>query len=219
MISAAYITHNEAKYIARSINSIKELAGEIIVVDHHSDDDTALICNGLGAIVIPFEWKHDFSRSRNFAKTKCSGDWLICLDADEHFEGENMELVRRAVECSESQGIVAWSFIRKNHYPIHDSDSPFFGPPFYPDFQVRLFRNLENIFYSGAVHEGVSQSITEGNVGIIGRLSVCIHHHMFRGDKEAFEDQKGRYYKMISEGHFLSSDDGGCGKHSKGERL
>ena len=202
MISLAYILLNEEAYIRRSMESIRGVADQIVVLDHHSSDQTSLICESMGAIVYQAEWTHDFSQARNHAKSLCTEPWILFVDADEHFEGENVGLIRQAVQLSDEASVVAWSFIRKNHYPSHDSDSPFYGPPFYPDPQVRLFRNVNEIYFSGAVHEGVVQSITEGKVGTIGRLSVCIHHHMFRGNKEQFEDQKGQYYSRIARGEF-----------------
>jgi glycosyltransferase involved in cell wall biosynthesis len=197
-----YIVFNEEAYIRRSIESVKSIADEIVVVDHGSSDGTVLICESLGAKVYQNKWIHDFSHAKNYAKSLCSEPWILFVDADEHFEGENINLIRHAAEHSEEDQVVAWSFIRKNHYPSHDPSSPFYGPPFYPDFQVRLFRNSSEIYFSGEVHEGVVQSINEGKVGVIGRLAVCMHHHMFRGDKEKFEVQKGEYYSMIAKGAF-----------------
>ena len=202
MISLAYILLNEEAYIRRSIESIRAVADEIVVVDHHSSDQTSLICESLGAKVYQSEWVHDFSHARNYAKSLCAEPWVLFVDADEHFEGENIELIKQAVRSSDEASVVAWSFIRRNHYPSHDADSPFFRHPFYPDPQVRLFKNVNEIYFSGAVHEGVVQSINEGKVGTIGRLSLCIHHHMFRGNKEQFEESKGRYYSRIAEGEF-----------------
>ena len=202
MISLAYIVLNEEAYIRRSIESVRSVVDEIVVLDHFSSDRTVLICESLGAKVYQDKWIHDFSHAKNHAKSLCSEPWILFVDADEHFEGENIEMIRRAVEASDESQMAAWSFIRKNHYPVHDSDSPFYGPPFFPDFQVRLFRNSNDIYFSGEVHEGVVQSINEGKVGGIGRLSVCIHHHMFRGDKDKFETQKGEYYSLIAKGAF-----------------
>jgi len=201
MISLVYIVFNESDYIARSINSISSIVDEIHVLDHFSSDDTVDICKEIGACVHQHEWEHDFSKARNLVCSFCTQPWILSVDADEHFEGENLDLILHTVNESD-ENIVAWSFIRKNHYPSHDSDSPFYGHPFYPDFQVRLFRNSPDIFFSGAVHEGVLPSINEGHLGIVGRLSVCIHHHMFRGDKEKFEKEKGEYYKRIAQGAF-----------------
>ena len=199
MISLLYIVMNEERYLERSINSVKGIVDEIVVVDGGSIDSTASIACRLGAKVYLFPWCDDFSVSRNFGLQKCTQPWILSLDADEHLEKEKLELFRKAVDQGERNGIVAYQMPRKNHYPLHESDSPYFAPPFYPDLQARFFRNMKEIHYSGAVHEGVVQTIELSGIGGIGRLPVCIHHHMFRGDKQANERDKSLYYEIIME--------------------
>jgi len=197
VISLAYITWNEAKYIERSIQSAKAVATEIVVLDAKSDDGTPDICARLGAKVISESWRDDFSYARNILKGACTQPWIFSLDGDEHVEGENLDVLKRAASAAAADGIVAFQFPRKHHYPSHDPQSPFFGPPFYPDFQTRLFKNVPEIFYSGRVHEGVVQSIEVAQLGGIGRVPVCIHHHMFRGDQAKYEVSKASYYDKL----------------------
>jgi glycosyltransferase involved in cell wall biosynthesis len=198
MISLAYILKNESLYIERSIASARSAAGEIVVLDTGSEDDTVEICEGLGAKVFRCEWEDDFSKARNLLKSHCSGDWILMLDADEHLEGENVALLPEAVSVALENGIVAYQMPRKNHYPLHDSDSPYFMAPFFPDFQTRLFANVDDIYFSGRVHEGVLQSIEMSDIGGVGRVSTTIHHHMFRGDKDFYEKSKEEYYDKLS---------------------
>jgi len=200
MISLAYILRNEEKYIARSINSVKSICEEIIVIDAHSSDKTRKICKKLSCKIYLKKWINDFSVARNYMISKCSQPWILTLDADEHLEEENLGIILEAIKISEKNNIVAWSFPRKNHYPIHESESPYYGPPFYPDFQTRLFKNCKEIFYSGKIHEGVVQSIESSRIGDIGRLSVTIHHHMFRGNQAKYEEEKAEYYESIHKG-------------------
>lgn len=197
MISLAYITLNEEGYVKRSIESAAVIADQIVVVDAMSEDATREICESLGAEVHLEEWRDDFSHARNVAIAHCSEPWILMLDADEHLETECVERIRKGADAAEAEGVVAYQLPRKNHYPEHDADSPYFGPPFYPDLQTRLFRNIDEIYFSGLVHEGVVQSIEMSGVGGIGRIPVTIHHHMFRGDKERHESEKGAYYERL----------------------
>ena len=200
MISLAYIVRNESAYIGRSIRSAIGVAAEVVVIDAESSDDTAGICRGLGAKVVTEPWRDDFSHAKNLMVSHCSHPWILNLDADEHLEGENLGILLEAIKASAADNIVAWQLPRKNHYPSHDPDSPFFTAPFYPDYQTRLFRNdPKRIFFSGRVHEGVVQAIEAGRLGDVGRLSVCIHHHMFRGDQEKHEKEKAAYYKRLEQ--------------------
>ncbi|NLW78717.1 MAG: glycosyltransferase [Ruminococcaceae bacterium] len=84
-VSALWITKNEAANIARSIESVKAVADEVVVVDTGSADDTVAIAEKLGARVAHFEWVDDFSAARNWALDQVDGDVVIFMDADEWF--------------------------------------------------------------------------------------------------------------------------------------
>ena len=51
-LSVVIITLNEEKNIGRCLDSVKEIADEIVVVDSGSTDDTEAICKSYGARVI-----------------------------------------------------------------------------------------------------------------------------------------------------------------------
>ncbi len=142
-----------------------------------------------------------YSVSRDF--TPLSTATISCDTPPENvdllFEGEKIDAFRRAVDQADQESIVAYQMIRKNHYPSHDYDSPFFSYPFYPDMQTRLFRKMDQIFFSGRVHEGVVQSINTSGIGGIGRIPVCIHHHMFRGNQNKYEEEKKNMYDRLSQ--------------------
>jgi len=60
MFSVVLATHNEEKNIAKCLNSIKDLADEIIVVDGDSTDQTRKIVENLGAKVFQTTNKKNF---------------------------------------------------------------------------------------------------------------------------------------------------------------
>jgi len=51
-LSVLIITHNEEENIPRCIDSIKDLADEILVIDSFSTDHSVEICRSLGCKVI-----------------------------------------------------------------------------------------------------------------------------------------------------------------------
>ena len=84
-ISSVYIIKNEEKNIEKSIQSIKNICDEIIIVDTGSTDNSIQICKDLGCKVYNYKWGNDFSKARNYAISLCSNEIIIFLDADEFF--------------------------------------------------------------------------------------------------------------------------------------
>ena len=83
-LSLALIVKNEARCLARCLNSIRSTVDEIVVVDTGSTDDTVSIAQQFDARISHFTWVNDFSVARNFAIEQTLGDWILVLDADEH---------------------------------------------------------------------------------------------------------------------------------------
>src|SRR6059058_425137 len=97
-ISVALITKNEEQNIRRTLESVK-WADEIVVVDSGSTDRTCDIAREYGAKIFHEEWK-GFSAQKNSSIEKCTGDWVLSLDADEEITPalikELQEVVRSA---------------------------------------------------------------------------------------------------------------------------
>ena len=84
-ISSVYIIKNEENNIEKSINSIKNICDEIIIVDTGSTDNSIQICKNLGCKIYNYEWENDFSKARNYAISLCSNEIKIFLNEDEYF--------------------------------------------------------------------------------------------------------------------------------------
>jgi tetratricopeptide (TPR) repeat protein len=82
-LSLVMIARNEARCLARCLQSIRAVVDEIVVADTGSTDDTVKIAGKFGARVPRFTWINDFAAARNFALDQARGDWILVLDADE----------------------------------------------------------------------------------------------------------------------------------------
>src|ERR1700733_8274107 len=80
-LSVAIITLNEEGNLARTLNSVR-FADEIVVVDSGSTDGTVEVARAFGAKVFSEAWK-GFALQKNSAIDKCTGTWVLSLDADE----------------------------------------------------------------------------------------------------------------------------------------
>jgi glycosyltransferase involved in cell wall biosynthesis len=86
-LSVVIITFNEEQNIARCIDSVKDVADDIVVVDSFSKDKTQEIAESKGARIV----MHEFSghiEQKNWAATQAKYPFILSLDADEALSEE-----------------------------------------------------------------------------------------------------------------------------------
>jgi tetratricopeptide (TPR) repeat protein len=197
------IVKNEARTIARALESVKTLADEMIVVDTGSTDGTKEIAAALGAKVFDFPWTDDFSSARNFSLSRATGDWILVTDADETVSPRDHETIRDLIRKSPA-GTGGYDLTTRNYVveantagwaandnSYRDEEA---GTGWYPNRKVRLFRNDPRIRFSGAVHELVEQSMLEAGL-TIAACDVPVHH-TGKLDRESVLEKGKRYYLL-----------------------
>jgi GT2 family glycosyltransferase/tetratricopeptide (TPR) repeat protein len=83
LLSVCLIVKDEEQMLPSCLESIADLADEIIIYDTGSADGTTEIARSAGAQVIEGYWDDSFARARNAALTGARGEWVLSLDADE----------------------------------------------------------------------------------------------------------------------------------------
>jgi glycosyltransferase involved in cell wall biosynthesis len=96
-LSIVIITYNEEENIARCLESVKELASEIVVVDSLSADRTEELCRSYGCRFIRREFD-GYGTQKQFAVDQASSDWVLSLDADEVLSDELRREIRETME-------------------------------------------------------------------------------------------------------------------------
>src|SRR5580698_6074388 len=91
-LSVAIITKNEEENLARTLAS-EQFADEIIVLDSGSTDRTVEIARSFNAKVYDELWQ-GFSVTKNSAIAKCTGTWILSLDADEELSPKLQHQIR-----------------------------------------------------------------------------------------------------------------------------
>lgn len=109
-ITLLVMTYNEASNIARCLDSVP-FAGEKLVVDSGSTDETAQIARAHGAKIIEQPWL-GFGAQRNFASTQASNDWILFLDADEALTPELVAELQRELPALMNSGAAAGIIVR-----------------------------------------------------------------------------------------------------------
>lgn len=150
IISAAIIARNAEKSIVNCLNSIKDYCSEIIIAidtrttdetkqrimdfagEHNTNNNHKTFGYGfqIGNVkVYYYEWVNDsFADARNFTLSKCTGDWILCIDCDEQLT--NIEQPDNDFDC-------LLLTVRNYRNGIHVSD--YFTP--------RLFKNNIGIHF------------------------------------------------------------------------
>ena len=132
-LSVVIITFNEEQNIGRCIDSVKNIADEIIVLDSLSTDKTVEIAESKGARVIPQPFL-GYIQQKNKALSYATGDYVLCLDADEAVNSV-LETSIKNVKALPNPG-PAYNMNRSTHY----CGKFIKHGTWYPDRKLRLFQ-------------------------------------------------------------------------------
>lgn len=172
-------TLNEEKDLPECLNSVKDLADELLVVDSQSTDKTVVIARKSGAKIITHPFS-SYSDTRNFCDSQASGDWILSLEADVRV---SLELAKEIKEAIKNPRFDAYYIGRVNLIwgkPVLHTD---WGPK--DDTHIWLYRRGVGQWQS-LVHE---EYITSGKVG---KLKNYLIHKNYETVTE-FIDKINRY--------------------------
>lgn len=155
-ISAALATYNEEKNIVDCLQSLKQFAGEIVVVDGQSKDRTGELAKNLGARVITTTNKAMFHINKNMAIDSCRGDWVFLIDADERVSQKLAEEIKDKIRQKPKEN--GFWISRRNWF----LGGFLTKGGAYPDSVIRLFRRGRGRLPEVSVHEQVK---VDGQVG------------------------------------------------------
>ncbi len=153
--------------IIRTMESLKGLADEIIVVDSGSTDNTVALAQSCGAKVFVEDWK-GFAQQKNSTLAKATCDWILSLDADEEVSRELAANIKTLLKSGQSVPqfdgyMVARGNLHLNRWLKRSG--------FYPDRKLRLVKRGLGAFELRPLHESMKTA------GSVGRLSGDLIHH------------------------------------------
>ena len=181
-LSVIIITRNEAANIRACLESVS-FADEIVVVDSESTDSTPEICREFGAKVFhqPFA---GYGRQKNAALDRATGEWVLCVDADERVPEALREEICAAIAAPVAEG---YRVARRNYV----GNAWIRHGGWYPDYSVRLFHRDRGRFGERAVHEAVEIN------GRMATLQNDLEHRTCR-DFEEFARRQERYAALAA---------------------
>lgn len=185
-LSVVLATFNEEKNLPDCLESIKEIADEIIVVDGYSTDKTTEIAKQYNAKVVSTKNHPIFHINKQKAIDLATKDWILQLDADERVNRELSLEIKKKISDQNSDLNGYW-IPRKN----------FFLGRFlkkggqYPDYTLRLYKKGKGKLPQKSVHE---QAVVEGKTDYL--INPLIH--FADPNLERYLERFDRYTNLIS---------------------
>jgi glycosyltransferase involved in cell wall biosynthesis len=139
------IVKNEEDVLDRCLDSVKEVADEIIIVDTGSTDRTKEIAARFTGKVLDFPWIDDFAAARNYAFSHATQEFILWLDADDFFAEKDRLLL---LELKKTLDPTVDS-VTMPYYLVVDQA----GNATYSIRRNRLVRRACGFRWIGAVHE------------------------------------------------------------------
>jgi len=153
-LSIAIITLNEERNLGRCLSSFRfspHLFQEIqvIVVDAESRDNTVALARERGAQVFIRPWQ-GYADQRNWALARCTGDWILVMDADEELTPDLIAEIETEIPRA-SLDVDGYNLARRTFF----CGKWIRHCGWYPGYQLRLFRRGAGRYPNVHLHEGV----------------------------------------------------------------
>ncbi len=190
-ISVVIITKNEERNILRCLNSVQDVADEIVVVDSGSTDDTAAICEQFGVKFVHQDWL-GYSEQKNFANSLATNDWILSIDADEELSDELKQSIFKYKNQHMPHDIV-FSMNRLTNYCGHWIRHC----GWYPDRKIRIWNRTVGQ-WQGEIHETLEFSTKVREKVLKGDLL----HYSFETAQD-YENQQFKFAKMRGQHYFM----------------
>ncbi len=184
-LSVVLAVYNEEKNLTDCLNSIKDLADEIVIVDGGSSDRTIDIANTFNAKVIKTNNPPIFHINKNMAIDAAKSDWILQLDGDERVSPQLLKEIKEVIN-SETSLNGFWIPRRNfflNRFLLKGGQ--------YPDYTMRLYKNGKGRLPAKDVHE---QAVIDGKVGFLKNDLLHLRDTSF----SKYFDGLNRYTNLIA---------------------
>ena len=210
VISYAITTHNEAEEINRLLEFLvhkTDPEDEIVILDDYSNEETQQVFQSwtqqYGDVkTIKIEQRalnKDFSAQKNYLTSMCKGSYIINIDADEIPHETLISQVKQVLEINDVDLIwvprintvdgITEQHIKQWGWNVNEK-----GWVNYPDYQARIYRNVDYIKWIKPVHERIEGAKTFSHLPPHEVLSFYHHKKI-----EKQEKQNELYGKIQSE--------------------
>jgi len=200
-LSIVIITFNEERNIARCLDSVREIADDVVVVDSFSTDKTEAICREKGARFVQHKFEGHIEQ-KNYAITQAKFPYVLSLDADEAPDEKLIASIKKVKADWIADG---YSMNRLTNYCgkwIHHCG-------WYPDVKLRLWNSRKGKWGGTNPHD--KYELNDANAKII-HLDGDILHYSFYSVEQHYKQVE--YFTTISAKSMFAE-----GKRSSGIKL
>lgn len=193
-LSVCMMVQNASKTLTIALESLENIYDDLIIVDGGSNDSTCDIASSYGARIIHSPWSGNHSEQRNVYLSAVKTDWVFVLDSDEFIDKNVVQFLLAIKE----DNILLTSdnfWIPRKWISPFEKYNYIISRPHYPDFQRRLFKYNQNIFYSGRIHESLHNLTDNGE--LLEDLSIY-HLDLFINKEDVRRDKVRKYSKVDS---------------------
>ena len=189
-LSVAVITLNEEENLPRCLESVRDLASEIVVMDSGSTDKTRQVAESFGAIFEVQVWQGHVAQ-KNLALRRCTQPWVLSLDADEAVSPELAAAMRDLFHAGEPR-CQGYSVNRFNYYL-----GRWIRHAWYPEWRLRLVRARVAQWTGLDPHDKLEVQ------GQTGRLPGHLLHYPFCSVRDHLETEL-KYAGIMAESYARS---------------
>lgn len=192
-LTVAIITKNEEDRLPATLQSIHDIASEIVLVDSGSTDGTIEVAKKFHAKIYYHQWE-GFSAQKNYLLSKCSCQWVLFLDADEVITDKLKDEISSVIDSNQDIG---YEINRKTFYL-----GKLLNHAWQPNYRLRLVKTKCSPRWIGErVHEELIVNCPRK------KLSSYLIHYSYRDIRDHFN--KTIQYAYLSSQDYLEK-----GKHS-----
>jgi len=196
LLSIVIMTHQSEGYLEKVLENLRPLANELVIaIDNTSTDRTELIARRFADVAVSLSHTGYIESHLNTLVKLCHGDWIFRIDDDEMLSADwTYEYIIHLLNNSPYSHYWIprrWLVSENKYIRSH---------PWFPDYQMRLFRNDPNCIYSdGMLH--TTHQITSGKANYIH--DAYIHHYDFIWHSRQQRENKIQNYEKIKPGGSL----------------
>jgi len=191
-ISYAILCKDEEQYLPKLLDTIIEYKSEedeIVIVTDNPTEGVIKILNDYSITHYDRPLNNDFGAQKNFLNSKCTGDYIFNIDADEcpHecLIGNLHELLNQndidvyyVPRVNTVEGLTQ-EHIQKWGWRVNEQ-----GWVNWPDPQMRIYKNKDNINWCNKVHEIIRGYDTFARLPIQEEYSLLHHKDINRQEKQ-----------------------------------